>query len=213
GREPTTPKRDVKGLRTILLVAAVQTAFNSLQRRNTRFPANCITDRAAEDDGGEAFQHSSEGPLQPPLLSAHARRRRIEKRPNIAKTIPGRHATLRSTGRGSRVAGAKSGNINSATSSPATVRRTGEARYPKSPCPHRCGREPDLSNYPQDRVCGSEGRGSERHRRLLGDADPRHFRRHHLSHCRPVSGPHDIRLRLDAAPLPARGGLRPDRPL
>src|SRR5215475_2132560 len=104
-------------------------------------------------------------------------------------------------------------NINSATSSLATVRRTGEARYPKSPRPHRCGREPDLSNYPQDRVCGSEGRGSERRRRLLGDADPRHFRRHHLSHCRPASGPHDIRLRLDAAPLPARGGLRPDRPL
>src|SRR6516164_4702353 len=98
--------------------------------------------------------------LQPPPLSAHARWRRIEKRPNIAKTIPGRRATLRSTGRGSRVAGAGSGNINSATSSLPTVRKTAEgARYPKSPYPHRCGREPDLSNHPQDRVCGSEGRG------------------------------------------------------
>jgi hypothetical protein len=29
GREPTTPKRDVKGLRTILLVAAVQTALTA----------------------------------------------------------------------------------------------------------------------------------------------------------------------------------------
>jgi hypothetical protein len=28
-REPTTPKRDVKGLRTILLVAAVQTALTA----------------------------------------------------------------------------------------------------------------------------------------------------------------------------------------
>src|SRR5262249_3675787 len=84
---------------------------------------------------------------------------------------------------------------------------------PKSPCPHRCGREPDLSDHPQDRVCGSEGRGNERHRRLLGDADPRHFPRHHLSHFRPVSGLHDIWLRRDAAPLPACGGFRPDRPL
>src|SRR5215471_819003 len=58
-REPTTPKRDVKGSRTVLLVTATQTNFNSLQRRNTRFPANFIADRAEEDDGGEAFQHSS----------------------------------------------------------------------------------------------------------------------------------------------------------
>jgi hypothetical protein len=33
--------------------------FNSLERRNTRFPANFIADRAEEDDAGEAFQHSS----------------------------------------------------------------------------------------------------------------------------------------------------------
>src|SRR5262249_15311518 len=33
--------------------------FNGLQRRDTRFPANFIADRAEEDDGGEAFQHSS----------------------------------------------------------------------------------------------------------------------------------------------------------
>src|SRR5262249_15654245 len=39
GREPTPPKRDVKGPRTILLVAAAQTTLTALQRRNTRFPA------------------------------------------------------------------------------------------------------------------------------------------------------------------------------
>src|SRR6266496_6081756 len=99
-------------------------------------------------------------------------------------------------------------------SSLATVRRTaGKSWYAKSPCHHRCGREPGLPNRPRDRVCGSEERGSERHRRLLGGADPGHFSRHHLSPRRPVSGPHDIRLRRDAAPLPTRGGLCADRPL
>src|ERR1700730_7820902 len=58
-REPTTPKRDVKGPRTILLVAAAQTTLTAFQRRNTRFPANFIADRAEEDDGGRGFQHSS----------------------------------------------------------------------------------------------------------------------------------------------------------
>src|SRR5437867_4379165 len=63
-----------------------------------RFPANYTADRAAEDGGGEASKHSLglfEGPLQAPLLSAHARRRRIEKRCDIVKTIPGRRTTLR----------------------------------------------------------------------------------------------------------------------
>src|SRR5215471_4115785 len=56
-REPTTPKRDVKGSRTILLVTAAQTTLIAFQRRNTRFPTNFIADRAAEDGGGEEFQH------------------------------------------------------------------------------------------------------------------------------------------------------------
>jgi hypothetical protein len=38
----------VKGPRTILLVAAAQTTLTAFQRRNTRFPANFIADRAAE---------------------------------------------------------------------------------------------------------------------------------------------------------------------
>src|SRR5262245_4900698 len=48
--------------------------FNGLQRRNTRFPANFIADRAEEDDGGEAFQHSSvvEGPAPAPHGSCTA---------------------------------------------------------------------------------------------------------------------------------------------
>jgi hypothetical protein len=77
-REPTTPKRDVKGPRTILLVAAARTTltafsdesnnFNSFQRRNTRFPANFIADRAAEDwrrRGIPTFFGLFEGPLHP----------------------------------------------------------------------------------------------------------------------------------------------------
>src|SRR5882724_11413369 len=47
-REPTPPKRDVKGPRTILLVAAAQTTLTAFQRRNTRFSANFIADWAAE---------------------------------------------------------------------------------------------------------------------------------------------------------------------
>lgn len=67
-REPTTPKRDVKGPRTILLVAAAQTTLTAFQRRNTRFPANFIADRAEEDDGGEAFNilRVVEGPAPAP---------------------------------------------------------------------------------------------------------------------------------------------------
>src|SRR6266702_1321824 len=131
--------------------------------------------------------------------------------PEIVKTIPGRRATLRSAGRGARVTSAGSGNIGSPRASRPFEERLREVGY--APCDYRCGREPGLPNRPQDRVCGSEGRGSERHRRLLGNADPRHFPRHHLSPRRPDSGPHGIRLPHDAAPLPARGGLRADRPL
>src|ERR1700674_2394 len=154
-----------------------------------------------------------EGPLQPPPLSAQAQRRRIEKRPDIVKTIPGRRATLRSAGRGSRMISAGSGNIASPRASRPFEEQLREACYAKSPCDHRCWREPDLSNHPQDRVCGSEGRGSERHRRLQGDTDPPHFPRYHLSPRLPVSSPHDSQIQRGAAPLPARGGLRADGPL
>src|SRR6266550_8086677 len=58
-REPTTPKRDVKAPRTILLVAAGQAILTAFSDEIQRFPANFIADRAAEDGGGEAFQHSS----------------------------------------------------------------------------------------------------------------------------------------------------------
>jgi len=99
----------VKAPRTILLVAAGQAILTAFSDEIQRFPANFIADRAAEDGGGEAFQHSSGGlKARSSPLSAHVRRRRIEKRPDIVKTIPGRRATLRSTGRGSRVTSAGS---------------------------------------------------------------------------------------------------------
>src|SRR5260370_27302435 len=44
-REPTTPKRDVKGPRTILLVAAPQTTLTPFQLPNTLFPPNFSPDR------------------------------------------------------------------------------------------------------------------------------------------------------------------------
>src|ERR1051325_3982569 len=50
-------------------------SFNSFQRRNTPVPANFTADRAAEDGEGEAYRR----PAPAPPLSAHARRRRIEK--------------------------------------------------------------------------------------------------------------------------------------
>jgi tetratricopeptide (TPR) repeat protein len=59
-REPTTPKRDVKGPRTILLVAAAQTTLTAFSDEiHYLFPAKFIADRTAEEGAGEAFQHSS----------------------------------------------------------------------------------------------------------------------------------------------------------
>jgi hypothetical protein len=49
----------VKAPRTILLVAAGQAILTAFSDEIQRFPANFIADRAAEDGGGEAFQHSS----------------------------------------------------------------------------------------------------------------------------------------------------------
>src|ERR1700694_1351764 len=53
-REPMTPKRDVKGARTIIAGGG---SSNSFQRQNTRFPATFIADRAAEvEQSGEELR-------------------------------------------------------------------------------------------------------------------------------------------------------------
>src|SRR6516165_6815344 len=57
--------------------------FNGFQRRNTRFPANFIADRAAEDGGGEIFQHSS-GCLK---ASSSPRRFRLMHDGSVSKNV------------------------------------------------------------------------------------------------------------------------------
>src|SRR5262249_59183052 len=80
----------------------------SFKKGNTKFPGNCISDRGGKDGGGEASQRSSV------CLKARPRPRRFrlmhdggvskcEDSPRPPRYTP-------SAGRGSRVAGAGSGN-------------------------------------------------------------------------------------------------------
>src|SRR5262245_12457993 len=82
-REPTTPKRDVTEPRTNIAGGGSSNNFNGFQRRNTRFPANFIADRAAEDGGEEVFQHSS-GCLK---ASSSPRRFRLKHDGSVSKNV------------------------------------------------------------------------------------------------------------------------------
>src|SRR4029453_5443774 len=84
--------------------------------------------------GGEAFRRAA------PARFRLMRDGGVSKSVKIVKTIPGGRGTLRSAGRGS---GVVSEHCVTSTSRP-FEERLREARCAKSPCAHRCGREPGL---------------------------------------------------------------------